>query len=103
MNYSFKESALRVDPLRTSYQSGSARPAADGRGHRADRADGGAAGAVGQRRHPHGHALALLGLGRAGGREADADHLVDGSEQAKLVETLKVSAERKRARTGIRV
>lgn len=81
-------------PFRTSYQPGSAGPAADGRGHRADGADGGAAGAVGQRRHPHGHALALLGLGRAGGREADADHLVDGGEQAELGEALEVSAEK---------
>lgn len=46
---------------------------------------------MGQRRHPHGHPLALLGLGRAGGREADADHLVDGGEQAELGETLEVS------------
>ena len=37
-----------------------------------------------QRRHAHGHALGLLGLGRAGGGEADADHLVDGSKEPKL-------------------
>ena len=49
---------------------------------------------MGQRGNPHGHPLALLSLGRAGGREADADHLVDRSKQAKLVKTLKVSAGR---------
>lgn len=75
----------------TSHQSGSAGPPAHGGRHRADGADGRAAGAVGQRGHPHGHPLALLGLGRAGGGEADADHLVDGSEQAELGKALKVS------------
>lgn len=49
---------------------------------------------MGQRGNPHGHPLALLGLGGAGGGEADADHLVDRSKQAKLGKTLKVSAGR---------
>lgn len=48
---------------------------------------------MGQRRHAHGHPLALLGLGRAGGGEADADHLVDGRKQTKLGETLEVPAD----------
>lgn len=74
----------------TTYQSSSARSSADGGGHRADRADGGAAGAVGQRRHAHSHPLTLLSLGWAGGGEADADHLVDGRKQAELGETLEV-------------
>ena len=47
---------------------------------------------MGQGGDPHGHPLALLGLGRAGGGEADADHLVDRREQAELGETLEVSA-----------
>lgn len=55
---------------------------------------------MGQRGNPHGHPLALLSLGRAGGGEADADHLVDGSEQAELGKTLKVSAGRERGRGG---
>lgn len=75
-----------------SHQSGTAGPPPHGGGHRADGADGRAAGAVGQRGDPHGHPLALLGLGRAGGREADADHLVHRSEQAELVEALEVPA-----------
>lgn len=74
----------------TSHQSSSAGSSADGGGHGADGADGGAAGAVGQRRHAHSHPLALLGLGWAGGGEADADHLVDGREQAELGETLEI-------------
>lgn len=49
---------------------------------------------MGQRRNPHGHPLALLSLGRAGGGEADADHLMDRSKQAKFGKTLKVSAGR---------
>lgn len=55
---------------------------------------------MGQRGNPHGHPLALLSLGRAGGGEADADHLVDGSEQPELGKTLKVSAGRERGRGG---
>lgn len=47
---------------------------------------------MGQGRDPHGHPLALLGLGRAGGGEPDADHLMNGSEQAELWKTLKISA-----------
>lgn len=47
---------------------------------------------MGQRGNPHGHPLALLGFGRAGGGEADADHLMDRSKEAKLGKTLKVSA-----------
>ena len=45
---------------------------------------------MGQRGHAHGHALALLGLGRTGGGEADADHLVDRSEQPELRKALEV-------------
>lgn len=45
---------------------------------------------MGQRGDAHGHALALLSLGRAGGGEADADHFVDRSEQAELGKTLEV-------------
>ena len=45
---------------------------------------------MGQRRHTHGHTLGLLGLGRAGGREADADHLVDGCKETKLGWALEV-------------
>jgi len=75
-----------------SYQPSSARSSTHRGGHRADWTDGGAAGAVGQRGDPHGHPLALLCLGRAGGGEADADHLVDWSKQAKLGKTLKISA-----------
>lgn len=85
---------FQTEQRQTSHQSSSAGASADGGGHRADGADGGAAGAVGQGRDPHGHPLALLGLGRAGGGEADANHLVDGGEQAELGETLEVSAER---------
>lgn len=84
----------------TSHQSGTAGSSADGGGHGADGADGGAAGAVGQRRHAHGHPLALLGLGRAGGGEADADHLVDGRKQAELGETLEVSADSRGRQRG---
>lgn len=73
-----------------SHQAGAAGPPAHRGGHRADGAHGGAAGAVGQRGDAHGHALALLGLGRAGGGEADADHLVDRSEQAELGGALEV-------------
>lgn len=49
---------------------------------------------MGQRRHAHRHPLALLGLGRARGGEADPDHLVDRSEQTELGKTLEVSAGR---------
>lgn len=45
-----------------------------------------------QRRHAHGHALALLGLGRTRGGEADADHLVDGGKEPKLGLALEVPA-----------
>lgn len=58
---------------------------------------------MGQGRDAHGHPLALLGLGRAGGGEADADHLVDGGEQAELGETLEVSAERKESPSHTRL
>ncbi len=90
--------SLYSDMLSLSYQSSSARSSAHRGGHRADGADRGAAGAVGQRGNPHGHTLALLGLGRAGGGEADADHLVDRSKQTELGETLKVSAGGEEAR-----
>lgn len=56
---------------------------------------------MGQGGHPHGHPFALLGFGRAGGGEADPDHLVDGSEQAKLRKTLEVSAGKNRKKNGI--
>lgn len=49
---------------------------------------------MGQRGNSHCHPLALLSLRWAGGGEADADHFVDWSKQAKLRETLKVSAGR---------
>lgn len=81
-------------PQHHPYQATAAGPAAHGGGHGADGADGGAAGAMGQCRDAHGHALGLLGLGRAGGREADADHLVDGRKQAKLGRALEVPGER---------
>lgn len=55
---------------------------------------------MGQRGHAHGHPLALLRLGRAGGGEADADHLVDRSEKAKLGKTLEVSAGREEGTSG---
>lgn len=55
---------------------------------------------MGQRRNPHGHPLALLSLGRAGGGEADADHLMDRSKQAKFGKTLKVSAGREERERG---
>lgn len=45
-----------------------------------------------QRRHAHGHALALLRFGRARGGEANADHLVDGGEEPKLGLALEVPA-----------
>lgn len=48
---------------------------------------------MGQGRDPHGHAFALLGLGRAGGGETDADHFVNRCEEAEFVETLEVSEE----------
>ena len=76
--------------LEYAYQPCTAGPPPYGAGHGADGADGGAAGAVGQGGHPHGHALALLGLGRTGGGEADADHLVDGGEQPELGKALEV-------------
>lgn len=47
---------------------------------------------MGQRGNPHGHPFALLCLGRAGGGEADADHFMDRSKEAKLGKTLEVSA-----------
>lgn len=57
---------------------------------------------MGQRGHAHGHPLALLGLGRAGGREADADHLVDGRKQSELGETLEVPVDSRRKHTEAR-
>lgn len=45
---------------------------------------------MGQRGDAHGHAFTLLSLGWAGGGEADADHFVDWSEQAKLGKTLEI-------------
>lgn len=65
-------------------------------GHRADRADGGAGGAVSQRRHTHRHTLALLSFSWTGGWEANADHLVDWSKEAKFVRALEISRERQR-------
>lgn len=46
-----------------------------------------------ERRDAHGHALSLLGLGRAGRWEADSDHLVDGCKEAKLGWALEVPRE----------
>lgn len=45
---------------------------------------------MGQGGHPHGHTLTLLGLGRTGRGEADADHLVDGGEQPEFWKALEV-------------
>ena len=73
-----------------SHQSSAAGSAAHRGGHRADGADGGGAGAMGQRGHAHGHALTLLGLGWAGGGKAYTDNLVDGREKAKLQRALEI-------------
>jgi len=79
-----------------SYQASAAGSPPHAGGHRADRADGGAGGAVSQRRHTHGHTLALLSFSRTGGWEANPDHLVDRSKEAKLGWALKISKERRR-------
>lgn len=80
-------------PQSHPHQATAAGPAPHRGGHRADRADGGTAGTVGQRRDTHGHALGLLGLGRAGGWEADADYLVDGCKETELGWALEVPVE----------
>lgn len=58
---------------------------------------------MGQGGHAHRHALALLGLGRAGGGEADPDDLVDGGEQAELVRALEVPGGESMPRNELRL
>lgn len=76
---------------RCSHQARAAGSAPHTGGHRADGADGGAGGAVSQRRHAHRHTFALLSFSWTGGREANADHFVDRSKEAKLGWTLEIS------------
>lgn len=77
-----------------SYQASATGSPPHAGGHRADGADGGAGGAVSQRWHTHCHTLALLSFSWTGGWEANADHLVDWSKEAKFVRALEISSER---------
>lgn len=84
-------------PQSCPYQATAAGPATNRGGHRADRANGRAAGAVGQSGDTHGHAFGLLGLGWTGGWEANSDDLVDWCKETELGWALEVPGERKRA------